>query len=147
VNYRRGLAFGLGAALGQSLGMILAKQGLAGGFLPLSGNVMRMTSAAVAMWAVALLQKQAGPTLRALQAQPSALVPITAGSVAGPFIGVWLSLIAIQATEVGVASTLMALPPVFLLPVGRYVFGERVGWQAVAGTLLAMAGVGLLFLG
>jgi drug/metabolite transporter (DMT)-like permease len=55
-------------------------------------------------------------------------------------------LLAIQNTQVGIASTLMALPPVFLLPVGYFVFKERFGWQAITGTALAMAGVGLLFL-
>ncbi len=57
-----------------------------------------------------------------------------------------LSLVAVQRTEVGIASTLMALPPVILLPVGYFVFKERFGWQAILGTLVAMAGVGLLFL-
>jgi drug/metabolite transporter (DMT)-like permease len=53
----------------------------------------------------------------------------------------------VQRAPVGVASTLMALPPVFLLPISWVVFGERVGWQAVAGTLVAVAGVALLALG
>ncbi|MEW6567439.1 MAG: DMT family transporter [Chloroflexota bacterium] len=145
-DYRRGLIYGLGAAGGQGLGMILAKQGLADGFPPLSGNVMRLVSAALVLWWVTLLQRQAGPTLRRLLDQPRALAPITAGAVTGPFIGVWLSLIAIQTTHIGIASTLMALPPVFLLPVGRFVFGERIGRQAVGATLLAMAGVSMLFL-
>jgi drug/metabolite transporter (DMT)-like permease len=53
--------------------------------------------------------------------------------------------VAIQLTEVGIASTLMALPPVFLLPIGYFIFKERFGWQAVAGTFVAVAGVALLF--
>jgi drug/metabolite transporter (DMT)-like permease len=55
-------------------------------------------------------------------------------------------LIAIQFTEIGVASTLMALPPVFMVPIGHYVFGERIGWPSIAGTLVAILGVALLFL-
>ncbi len=58
----------------------------------------------------------------------------------------WLSLIAVQKTEVGVASTLMALPPVFLLPIGRFFFKESIGYQAVLGTIVAVAGVAMLFL-
>jgi drug/metabolite transporter (DMT)-like permease len=46
-----------------------------------------------------------------------------------------------------VASTLMALPPVFLLPISYVVFKERFGWQTIAGTIVAIVGVGLLFLG
>ena len=52
----------------------------------------------------------------------------------------------VQHAEIGVASTLMALPPVFMLPIGYFVFKERLNWQAIAGTLLAIVGVGLLFL-
>jgi drug/metabolite transporter (DMT)-like permease len=40
----------------------------------------------------------------------------------------------------------MALPPVFLLPISYFLFKERFGWQTVAGTLVAMAGVAVLFL-
>jgi drug/metabolite transporter (DMT)-like permease len=47
---------------------------------------------------------------------------------------------------VGVASTLMSLPPVFLLPISHFVFGERIGLRAVAGTLVAIIGVAMLLL-
>jgi len=68
------------------------------------------------------------------------------GALAGPFLGVWLSLVAIQHTSVGIASTLMSLPPIFLLPVGMIIFKERIGWRAVVGTVLAISGVAVLFL-
>jgi drug/metabolite transporter (DMT)-like permease len=32
------------------------------------------------------------------------------------------------------------------LPIGRVMFGERIGWQAILGTLVAISGVALLFL-
>jgi drug/metabolite transporter (DMT)-like permease len=145
-DYRRGILFGVGAASGQAIGLVLAKQGLQGDFSALSGNWIRMASAVVALWGVTLLSGRAGPTLRKLADEPQALWPIFGGAVTGPFIGVWLSLIAVQLTQVGVASTLIALPPVFLLPIGAVVFKEKVGLGAVAGTVVAMAGVALLFL-
>jgi drug/metabolite transporter (DMT)-like permease len=81
-----------------------------------------------------------------VQSHPGVLRLIAVGAFMGPFLGVWLSLFAIQHAEVGVVSTLMALPPVLLLPVSFVLFKERFGWQAVAGTLLAMSGIALLFL-
>ena len=63
-----------------------------------------------------------------------------------PFLGVSLSLFALQHTSVGVASTLMALPPVFILPIEYFYFKERFGWGAIAGTVVAMLGVAVLFL-
>jgi drug/metabolite transporter (DMT)-like permease len=39
----------------------------------------------------------------------------------------------------------MALPPVFMLPISYFAFKERIGWQAVIGTLVAIAGIALIF--
>ncbi len=145
-NFRRGVLFGFGAAAGQAIGLVLARQGLSGDFPALSGNVIRMVTAAATIWLVTILQRQAGPTVRRLAADRSAWAPILGGSFFGPFIGVWLSLISIQLTDVGIASALMALPPVFLLPVDSLVFKEKIGWQAVAGTAVAIGGVIILLL-
>ena len=145
-NDLRGILFGLGAALAQAIGLILAKRGLGGDFPALSGNVIRMLTAAAALWGLTLLQGQARATVQRLTKERSALLPILGGSFMGPFLGVWLSLASIQLSQIGVASTLMALPPVFLLPVARFYFHEHIGWRAVAGTLVALAGVVLLFL-
>ncbi|MFQ5945726.1 MAG: DMT family transporter [Anaerolineae bacterium] len=141
-----GVAFGLGAALAQALGLIGAKEGLAGDFSPLSGTLIRVLAGMGVLWAITILQRQAAPTVRRVLIERRALWHIVGGSFFGPFVGVTLSLAAVQATEVGVASTLMSLPPVFLLPVGYVVFGERFGWQALAGTALALVGVAVLFL-
>jgi len=40
----------------------------------------------------------------------------------------------------------MALPPVIILPISCFAFKERIGWQAILGTGLAIAGVAILFL-
>jgi drug/metabolite transporter (DMT)-like permease len=141
-----GLLFGLGAAAGQAIGLVLAKEGLAGNFSALSGTFMRMLAATIVLWAFTLLRRQGGTTLHKLVSRPRAALWILGGAFTGPFLGVTLSLVAVQRTEVGIASTLMALPPVILLPVGYFIFQERFGWQAVLGTLVALVGVGMLFL-
>jgi drug/metabolite transporter (DMT)-like permease len=141
-----GLLLGIGAAAGQAVGLVLAKEGLTGDFPALSGTFMRMLAAAMVLWVITILRRQAGTTLHKLTSRPRAALWILGGSFTGPFLGVTLSLVAVQRTEVGIASTLMALPPVILLPVGYFVFKERFGWQAILGTLVALAGVGILFL-
>jgi drug/metabolite transporter (DMT)-like permease len=77
---------------------------------------------------------------------PNALKLLALGALVGPVLGVSASLLAVQHAEIGVASTLMALPPVFLLPIGYFAFNERFSWQTIAGTFVAMIGVALLFL-
>ncbi|MGD0576186.1 MAG: DMT family transporter [Anaerolineales bacterium] len=142
----RGVLLGLGAATGQALGLVLSKKGLSGDFPALSAVVIRMLAATAVLWLFTLIQSETGSTLDRLALNPAALPALFGGSVVGPYLGVWLSLIAIQFAPVGIASTLMALPPILLIPIGWVLFHERIGWQAIAGTLVATAGVAMLFL-
>ncbi len=142
----QGVLYGIIAALGQSSGLVLSKQGMSGNFPPFAGTIIRMTAAIIFLWVTSLFQKQITSTLADVRAHPDALGWAAFGALFGPVIGVSASLLAIQHAEIGVASTLMALPPVFMLPISYFIFKERFGWQAIAGTLLAIAGVALLFL-
>jgi drug/metabolite transporter (DMT)-like permease len=55
-----------------------------------------------------------------------------------------MSLEAVDHAKVGVASALMALAPVLVLPMVRVVYGERVSYRAIFGTMATFAGVALL---
>jgi len=143
---RRGVIFGVLGALGQAVGLVLSKQGMTGDFSPFQGNAIRMLAAVIFIWVGAVIQRQAGETITEVRKQPRALGLIALGALLGPVLGVSASLLAVQHAEIGVASTLMALPPVIVLPISYFVFKEKVSWQAIAGTLLAIAGVAVLFL-
>jgi drug/metabolite transporter (DMT)-like permease len=100
----------------------------------------------VVLWALASLQGKANQTLQRVRARPDVLRWLGMAAFTGPVLGATLSLYALQHTPVGIASTLIALPPVFLLPVSWFVFKEKFDWGAVFGTLVATGGVALLFL-
>jgi drug/metabolite transporter (DMT)-like permease len=143
---RRGVFFGVLAGLGQAVGLVLSKQGMTGDFSPFQANAIRMLAAAIFIWLWAVAEGQAGSTIETIRKQPKALGLLALGAVVGPVLGVSASLLAVQHAEVGVASTLMALSPVIVLPISYFIFKEKVGWQGVAGTLLAIVGVAVLFL-
>jgi drug/metabolite transporter (DMT)-like permease len=143
---KRGVFFGVLAALGQAVGLVLSKQGMFGEFSPFQANVIRMLAAVVFIWMWTLLQGEAGATLTALRAKPQVIRLLALGALVGPVLGVSSSLLAVQHTQVGVASTLMTLPPVIILPISYFVLREKIGWQAITGTILAIAGVAVLFL-
>lgn len=145
-HYVLGILCGIGGAAGQAGGLILAKQGAAGGFPALSVTLMRMIAATATLWLYTALRGQIRETMGRFGADRSAWGYTLAGSFLGPFLGVTLSIVAIQNIAVGIASTLMALPPVFLLPLCYIIFREKFGWRAVLGTLVAIAGVALMFL-
>ena len=140
-----GVLFAGGAAVAQSLRYILSKQGMSGGFPVVSANVMQILSATVAVWIVALVRRDVRGSFRAM-IERRALRPTVGGALTGPFLGVTLSLVALSSAPVGIASTLMALAPVALLPLSWFLFRERITLRAIAGTVLAVGGVALLFL-
>jgi drug/metabolite transporter (DMT)-like permease len=138
-----GILYGLGGATGQALGLITAKRGLEGEFPALSAVVMRMLAALGTIWLLAILQGRARVTIAAWK-DHQALRLIFGASVVGPFLGVWFSLISIDLAPVGIASTLMALSPIFLIPLTHWIFKERISLRAVVGTLVALVGVAMI---
>jgi len=141
-----GVLCGVLGAIGQATGLVFSKQGMIGNFSPISGNVIRMCAAMIAIWLVTLLQRQAGKTIQTLKENPGGLQLLALAALLGPVIGVSLSLLAVQNTAVGVASVLTSLPPIFMLPISHFYYKEHLGWQAIAGTILATIGVAILFL-
>ena len=83
--------------------------------------------------------------LRAL-GDRKAMVGTTTGAVFGPFLGVSLSLVAVQHTQAGVATTIMALVPVLIIVPSVLIKKERVSPRAVFGAIVAVSGAALLFL-
>ena len=140
----RGVLLGIGGALGQSVGLLFSKFGLAGGFPPISANLIRVTGGVAALLLYFGVKGQLRGTLGTLRAG-RATAFIGLGAVTGPVLGVVLSLIAIAKAPMGVAATLMSLSPVILLPVSHFIFREKVGGHAILGTLLALAGAAALF--
>ena len=69
------------------------------------------------------------------------------GASLGPFIGVWLSLISAAYAKLGIGATLMATPPILMLPLARIAYRDRAGLMSIGGTFIAVLGVACLFRG
>jgi drug/metabolite transporter (DMT)-like permease len=145
-DYLIGVLCGLGGALGQAGGLILSKKGLSGNFNPMSSVVIRMTAATAAMWLITLFSGQVRATFTTVRTDLKVLPLLLVGVLVGPIIGIWLSMISVQNIPVGIASTLMALTPIILLPFSRFAFHEKVSLRAVAGTFVSIAGVVILYM-
>jgi drug/metabolite transporter (DMT)-like permease len=143
-SYVIGVLCGIGGASGQALGLILSKRGMVSDFPALSASLIRLTTASVVIWLWALIQGQLRPTIEGLRIR-RARWAIVVGTITGPFAGMTLSLAAVQLTHVGIASTLMALSPVILLPLAHWIFKERISQRAIVGTVVALVGVAVIF--
>ena len=70
---------------------------------------------------------------------------VSIGTVFGPFVGVSLSLFAVQHTQTGIASTLMALVPILIIFPSSLMFKEKITTRQVVGAVISFIGVSLFF--
>jgi len=140
-----GILCGIGGAIGQSIGLIVAKKGLINNFPGLSATVIRVMTAALVIWLTTLRSGRAKITIRKVLNRKTILI-IAIGAMCGPFLGIWMSMVAIKWTHIGVASTIMALPPVILLPMSNWILKEKITIQSIIGTIMAVLGTAIIFL-
>ncbi len=144
-KYIVGLLFAFGGAFGQAGGSLLSKIGLASGISAISGNTIRLTAAVILVWVWAAVRGQLVSTYQTARQNNRAMRYVLIATIAGPVIGVWLALTSVQLAPLGVATTLQSLPPIFLIPIGYFVFKEKITRRAVLGTIVALIGSVLLF--
>jgi drug/metabolite transporter (DMT)-like permease len=154
---RAGIWLALGGAAGQAGGLLLAKHGAQGldsfaatevrvfaglaGFLVVAAGARRLRPIAVLLqtaWSSSANSAVPAKPLRA------ALALLSVGALLGPFLGVSLGLLSAQLLPAGVASTLMSLVPVLLIPIAAVALRERISFVELAGTAVAFAGVVLM---
>jgi len=139
-----GLLLALGGTLGQAAGLVMSKYGM-GSYSAFAATQIRITAALAVFLLVMPFTRLAGRTAKALRDR-TAMLFIGTGSFFGPFLGVSLSLVAVRLIEVGVASTIMAMVPVFIIVPEVVLLGKRVRPLEIAGALVAVAGVALVSL-
>jgi drug/metabolite transporter (DMT)-like permease len=61
------------------------------------------------------------------------------------YLGIWLQQISLKFAPAGIAQTLSSTSPLFVLPMA-YCLGENMTRRSIIGVLLAIIGVGVLFL-
>lgn len=144
-QYRSGILFGLAGALGQVANLVTARFGLVDNYPSISAAIIRILIATIILWGLAILTRQARYTVQQWR-DKKAFRAIIAGAFVGPFLGIWLSLIAVQSARLGIAATLMALPPILLIPIEYIAYKQRVSRRGIAGTIVALTGVALIFL-
>jgi drug/metabolite transporter (DMT)-like permease len=139
-----GLLYAFGGALGQALGIVFSKFGMEE-YSPFAATQIRIiTGIAGLIIVITLLRKW--PSVYSALFQRKAMFHITVGSFFGPFLGVSFSLLAIRYTSTGIASTIMALVPIFIIPPSIWYFKHKVTRREILGTIISLAGVALFFL-
>jgi drug/metabolite transporter (DMT)-like permease len=150
---------GLGAGAGQGVGLVLSKIGmqhyeaavpagapeLMDSMLPFASTMIRALIGSVGFLCLMALQKDL-PRLKAATHDRKGLTYAVILTLFGPVFGVSLSLMAVQYTDAGIASTLMALTPVLIILPYAIMYKQRVRLKEILGVTVSMAGVAMFFL-
>lgn len=155
---RKGILLGIGAGMGQGIGLVLSKQGLmhyaaeipaeatdVAAMMPFAGTQIRAIMGLIGFGATLLFLGKWRNMLRFFTDVRGAAAAMGA-ILLGPFFGVSLSLMAVGMTNTGVAQTLMSLTPILILWPSRMMFGTKVSMQEVVGAVIAVTGASLFFL-
>jgi drug/metabolite transporter (DMT)-like permease len=139
---RLGVLVGLGAALGQAVGALIARPYMAGGLDPYVGSLIRVGASGLAMGVAATL-----PFAPARPVEVTGKVLLLTGLTAliGLLLGMTLFLYALQGSQTGIIATLSATSPVIILPLLWLRTGRRPSATSWAGAALAVAGLALIF--
>ncbi|WP_008311137.1 DMT family transporter [Leptolyngbya sp. PCC 6406] len=140
---RRGIVWGALAALGQASGAVMSRAALANTAVdPLWSSLLRL-GAGVGVLLFLLLGRGQGRApfqgLRSPQIWPVLILT----AFLGTYLAIWLQQVAFKYASTGIAQSLTATSPLFVLPIAA-LLGERVTGRAVLGVLVALAGIWLL---
>ena len=154
----KGVLFGVGAGVGQGLGLVLSKLGMnyyeagvpegmdaVNNLLPFASTFIRAIAGSLGFLFVMAWRKEFCTLSIALKDRKGMKAAVGA-TLTGPFIGVSLSLMAVQYTEAGIASTLMALVPVLIIWPAHLLFKQEVKPLEIVGAVISVIGASLFFL-
>ncbi len=140
----KGILYASLGALGQALGLIFSKYGM-GSYNAFSATQIRLIAASIG-FTILITARKKWPQITASFSNKRALGQIAVGSVLGPFIGVNLSLLALQHTATGIVSSITSISPIIIIPISILVLKEKVAPKEILGACVSILGVILLFL-
>ncbi len=148
-----GVLFAIGAALCQGIGLVLSKMGMdhydteamPSWLIPFSANFLRCIAGIIGFSLLLYFREGLQPLRHALH-DGKGMAVATATTIFGPFVGVGFSLMAVQYTSAGIASTLMALTPIIIILPSYWLFRQPITLRSVVGAVISVLGVSLFFL-
>ncbi len=139
-----GILYAFGGAAGQALGLVLSKLGLKD-YDPFPATQIRIiagTAGYVFLVTVMSRWKAVLNSTRNKEGMRSTFI----GAFFGPFLGVSFSLVAVKYIEAGIASTIMALVPVFIIIPLVVFYKQKVSLAELIGAVVSVGGVALFFI-
>ncbi|MFL0246129.1 DMT family transporter [Candidatus Clostridium stratigraminis] len=140
----KGLIYAFIGALGQAFGLVFSKLGM-GSYNPFAATQIRIIAAIIGFLIFITVTKKWSKVFFAIK-DSKAMRHISIGSVFGPFVGVSLSLLAVQYAPTGIVSTITSITPILIIPLSIFVFKEKILPKEILGAIITLVGISLLFI-
>lgn len=144
----RGPLLALGGTVGQAGGLVLGKLGAGtgiGAMDPFAGTQVRVV-AGILGFAIVVTAARSWRGVLASLTDGKAVAGLAGGAFLGPFLGVSLSLLAVQSGNTGIAAAIMSITPVLIIAPSAIFLKEKVTLREIIGAVVTVAGVFVLFL-
>lgn len=139
-----GILLAFGGAVGQGSGLVLSKFGMQD-LDPFAATQIRVITGFTGFAILFIILKRWKKVIDAVK-NKDAMTRLSIGAFFGPFLGVSFSLLSVKYTTTGVASTIMAIVPVLIIPPAVIFFKEKITVKEIIGSVIAVGGVALFFL-
>ena len=151
-----GVLFAIGAAVCQGVGLVLSKIGMnhyevslttsmEPWLLPFHANFFRCVAGVIGFSLLMWFTEGFKPLQKGVRDRKGMAAAVLT-TIFGPFVGVGCSLLAVQYTAAGVASTLMALTPIIIILPAWWLFKQPITAKSILGAVISVLGVSLFFL-
>lgn len=147
-----GVVLGTVGSIAQGVGLVISKYGMldaasneADPLDPLSATFMRIVVAVIFFWIAMLVVRKMPEVLKGFKDR-KAIGSMFGGAIFGPFMGVWLSMVAVSYALAGIAATLMSLMPIMIIPIVWLLYRQGTNWRGILGAIIAIIGVAVIFL-
>ena len=153
--WQKGIGWGIIAALTQAIGAVLARFALVeSNISPLWSSLIRLLGGNAIVFLLLLRpsiwsnrvvkQEQDKQPQNYLSVRVFGI--ITLAAFGSTYLGIWLQQTSLKFAPTGIAQTLLATSPLFIIPIAA-LRGERITLRGIIGVAIAILGIGLLFSG
>ena len=141
----RGLMWAITAAIAQATGAVTSRFALINSDIsPLWSTLLRLTGGTIIVLILLIINNARQPQTQVKFWSIKLIVVITITAFGSTYLGIWLQQTALKFAPTGIAQTLLATSPLFVIPLAAFM-GEKISLRAILGVLIALAGMGLLF--
>jgi uncharacterized membrane protein len=139
-----GIMYALIGAIGQASGLVMSKIGLQSNTNPFYGSEIRLFAGIFGFIILITYLKRWKPVLLSVK-NKTAMGYLSIGAFFGPFLGISLSLYAVQHANPGVVQTIISINPVLIIPLSMWLYKDKITLREAIGALVAVIGVSLFF--